>query len=249
MHLDVCAATIRRWIRQWEARGLKSLRYARMGRPQAVAQRQQVFRALRRCLRRPQVWSSRTLSETLATQGLHLQPRTVRKYLRLMGASYQRTNSCLRHKQDPERVAAARAELQELKKRPLTAISSSFTWTKADSRPLCPPPVLGADPDTAPTSPTKTRRGRRVNVVAALAAPGTTPTEPLTWGAAARTWQRAYVCDFLLYRLPREEGQPRVVVLDNASLPPLADNARGPAAIARRRDLAVLPAALQPGTE
>ena len=33
VHLNVCAATVRRWIRQWEARGLKSLRYARMGRP------------------------------------------------------------------------------------------------------------------------------------------------------------------------------------------------------------------------
>ena len=154
VHLDVCAATVRRWIRQWEARGLKSLRYARMGRPPAVAQRQQVFRALRR----PQVWSSRTLSAALATQGLPLQPRTVRKYLRLMGASYQRTKSCLRHKQDPERVAAARAELGELKKKPAPAISSSFTWTKADSHPLCPPPIPGADPDTAPTSPTKIRR-------------------------------------------------------------------------------------------
>ncbi len=114
VHLDVCAATVRRGIRQWEARGLKSLRSARMGRPPAVAQRQQVFRALRR----PQVWSSRTLSAALATQGLHLQPRTVRKYLRLMGASYPRTQSCLRHKQDPARVAAARAELHERKKSP-----------------------------------------------------------------------------------------------------------------------------------
>ena len=63
VHLDVCAATVRRGIRQWEARGLRSLHYARMGRPPAVAQRQQVFRALRR----PQVWSSRTLSAALAT--------------------------------------------------------------------------------------------------------------------------------------------------------------------------------------
>ena len=56
-----------------------------------------------------------------------------------------------------------------------------------------------------------------MNVVAALAAPGTTPTAPLTWGAAARTWKSADVRDFLLYRLPKGQGQPRVVVLDNAS--------------------------------
>ena len=77
-HLDVCEATVRRGTRQWEVRGLKSLHHARMGRPPAVA-------------RRPQLWSSRTLSAALATQGLHLQPRTVRKYLRLKGASYPRT--------------------------------------------------------------------------------------------------------------------------------------------------------------
>ena len=62
---------------------------------------------------------------------------------------------------------------------------------------------------------------------------GTTPTAPLTWGAAARTWKSADVRDFLLYRLPKGQGQPRVVVLDNASchrsqemeeaLPPLRD--------------------------
>ena len=56
-----------------------------------------------------------------------------------------------------------------------------------------------------------------MNVVAALAAPGTAPTVPLTWGAAARTWKSADVRDFLLYRLPKGQGQPRVVVLDHAS--------------------------------
>ena len=56
-----------------------------------------------------------------------------------------------------------------------------------------------------------------MNVVAALAAPGTTPTAPLTWGAPARTWKSADVRDFLLYRLPKGQGQPRVVVLDHAS--------------------------------
>ena len=58
------------------------------------------------------------LSAALATQGLHLQPRTVRKYLRLMGASYQRTKSCLRHTQDPERGRWPAPSYRRLKKSP-----------------------------------------------------------------------------------------------------------------------------------
>ena len=35
--------------------------------------------------------------------------------------------------------------------------------------------------------------------------------------AEARTWKSADVRDFLLNRLPKGQGQPRVVLLDNAS--------------------------------
>ena len=56
-----------------------------------------------------------------------------------------------------------------------------------------------------------------MHVLAARAAPGPTYTAPLTWVAAARTGKSADVRDFLLYRLPPGQGQPRVVVLDIAS--------------------------------
>ncbi len=51
---------------------------------------------VQRCLRRLQTWNSRTLEAALATQGLHLKPRTVRKYLRLMGASDKRAKLSLK---------------------------------------------------------------------------------------------------------------------------------------------------------
>ncbi len=90
VHLDVCEATVRRWIHLWEAQGLQSLRHQKIGRPPDTAQRKIVFRALTRLLSQDQVWSARTLAAALAREGLDLQPRTVHKYLHLMGARYQR---------------------------------------------------------------------------------------------------------------------------------------------------------------
>ena len=82
--------------------------------------------------------------------------------------------------------------------------------------PSLPPTYTWSRPGTRPHVPYENTQGRRVNVVAALAVPGTTPTVPLTWGAA-RTWKSADVRDVLLYRPPKGQGQPRVVALDNAS--------------------------------
>ena len=66
-----------------------------------------------------QVWSARTLAEALAQEhGIALSPRQLRKYRKEMGASYRRTKSTLQHRQDPERVAQAKAERQALKKVP-----------------------------------------------------------------------------------------------------------------------------------
>ena len=216
VHLDVCAATVRRWIRQWEARGLKSMRYARMGRPPAVAQRRHVFRALRRCLRRPQVWSSRTLSAALATQGLHLQPRTVRKYLGLMGPATSAPRPVCGTNRTRNGWRWPAPSYRRLKKARAGQLPRLYLDESGFS-PSLPPTYTWSRPGTRPHVPYENTQGRRVHVVAALAAPGTTPTAPWTWGAAARTWKSEDVRDFLLYRLPKGQGQPRVVVLDHAS--------------------------------
>ncbi len=57
-----------------------------------------------------------------------------------------------------------------------------------------------------------------MNGLAALAAPGTTPKQPLTWWAAPRTWDREDLVGFLQPTLPGDGQRPRVVVLDNASI-------------------------------
>jgi transposase len=65
-------------------------------------------------------WTAAQLAEALAAErGIVMKPRTVRKYLKLMGARYVRTQYVLRHRQDREAAAEAQAELDDLKKREL----------------------------------------------------------------------------------------------------------------------------------
>ena len=63
----------------------------------------------------------------------------------------------------------------------------------------------------------KHTQGRRIHVLAGQAAPGTTPTTPLIWVFADRSLKSEDLKAFLLQTLPAGTGQPRVVVLDNAS--------------------------------
>ena len=134
VHFGVQEATVRRWIRQWEAEGLKAVRHKRRGLGPDVARRQAVRRALNGLLSRQRTWTAAQLAEVLATEkGLVMRPRTVRKYLQLMGARYVRTKYVLRHRQDPEAVAAARVELDDLKKKPGATGCGSSSSTKAAS--------------------------------------------------------------------------------------------------------------------
>ncbi len=152
-------ATLRRWIRQWEAEGLKAIRHKPLGTGPDWARRQQVRRALNGLLRRKRTWTAAQLAAALAEKGIVMQPRTVRKYLQLMGARYRRTTYCLRHKQDPARVAQAREALDTLKKRPVTGSSSSFSWMNAVSPPPSRPPLPGVAAASATGSPMKVPGG------------------------------------------------------------------------------------------
>ncbi len=113
-HFDCGQTTVRRWLHQFAAEGLKSLRHQRRGLGPDV-----VRRALNGLLSQKRTWTAAQLAEALAAKGLVMQTRTVRKYLKLMGVRYVRTPYVLRHRQDPEAAAAARAELDDLKKREL----------------------------------------------------------------------------------------------------------------------------------
>ena len=66
--------------------------------------------------------------------------------------------------------------------------------------------------------PYENPQGRRVNVLAALAAPGTHQHAPLTWHTAPHYWKGELVLAFLRQALPGRTGRPRIVVLDNAGI-------------------------------
>ena len=129
-----CEATVRRWLHRFAADGLRSLRHQPRGAGPNVARRQAVRRALNGLLRRKRTWTAAQLAEVLAAEkGIVMRPRTVRKYLQLMGARYVRTKYVLRHRQDRTEAAAARVKLDDLKKKPAPTSCGSFSSTKAAS--------------------------------------------------------------------------------------------------------------------
>ena len=106
----------------------------------------------------------RTLLHRFTEQGLaaeediHLKPRTVRLYLKRMGATWRRTHPSVRHRQDPELATAAGATLAGLKKSAGTGSWTSSSSTKPASAPPCRPPTPGAERACVPLSPTRIRR-------------------------------------------------------------------------------------------
>ena len=156
-HLACCQNTVRSLLHRFAAEGVACVREQPRGVRPNRARRQQIEEALDRLLQRRQVWSSATLAVALAAEeGLHLKPRTVRKYLQGMGARWRRTHATLRHRQDPEQAAAAQGQLADFKKKPWLAPLISFSWTRPASVPPCPPPTPGPDPACDRSSPTRT---------------------------------------------------------------------------------------------
>ena len=90
-HFGCCEATVRRWLHHFAAQGLRSPRHQPRGPGPNVARRQAVRRALNGMPGRKRTWTAAQLAEALATEkGIVMRPRTVRKYLKLMGTRYVR---------------------------------------------------------------------------------------------------------------------------------------------------------------
>ena len=159
VHLDGCEATVRTRLHRFAERGLEAVPPQPPGFAPDLARRQRIEEALDRLLQRPRTGTVTTLSEALAEEeDIHLKPRTVRLYLKRMGAQWRRTHARVRHKQDPALVPAAGATLAGLKKRAGTRSWTSSSSTKPASAPPCPPPTPGPRPGCARSSPTRTPR-------------------------------------------------------------------------------------------
>ena len=110
-HLGYCAETVRRLFRRFPSEGWRAIRHAARGPAPDEARRQRVETVLRRLLAQPRTWTAGQLAEALSAAGIRLSARQVRRYLRHLDAGWRRTKRTLRHKQDPVRVARAKATL------------------------------------------------------------------------------------------------------------------------------------------
>jgi putative transposase len=116
-HLGYCVPTVRGVLKDFLARGTAALFPRRTGPPPDLQRRRQVSEMLTELLAQDRTWTSRQLAEALAERGIDLSPRQVRRYLKMIKASWRRTTNSLRHKQDPAKVARADRVLNNLKKK------------------------------------------------------------------------------------------------------------------------------------
>jgi transposase len=130
-HLDYHAATVRRALKAFGARGLVGLWQQRPGPPPDTARREQVTAALDRLLAQPRTWTAAQLAHALQEESIRLSSRQTRRYLRAMGARWRRTARSLKHKQDPVQVERAKSVLAMLGKGRPRGASSASTSTSA----------------------------------------------------------------------------------------------------------------------
>lgn len=116
LHLDRCAATVRKRLQAFAERGVPSVRCQRPGPPPDTTRREQVATALDRLLGEERTWTAAQVAEALAADGIVLSRRQTRKYLQ-RHAAWRRTVHSLRHRQDPAKVAKAERQLAVLQNR------------------------------------------------------------------------------------------------------------------------------------
>jgi putative transposase len=123
-HLACHPVTVRSVLKRFRQEGAAGLRRGRPGPPPDTARRAQITAALDQFLGQDRTWTAAQLAAALREQSISLSTRQTRKYLQQMGARWRRTVRTLRHKQDPDRVAQASAELADLKKKRLLVTSA-----------------------------------------------------------------------------------------------------------------------------
>jgi transposase len=134
-HLGVCEATVRFWIKTFLAGGFDAL----PDRPhpgQSSSLTPAVEEAIRQELRKDErSWTTEQLADWVAAQfRVRLTPDHVGRRLKRAGIRWKRTARSLKHKQNPEEVAARQAQMEVHEKRGTKARSTSSTSTKRGSR-------------------------------------------------------------------------------------------------------------------
>jgi transposase len=126
-HLRLSEKRVRHWIKQFLEGSFDALpdqphlgQQSRLTPALLAALRQEIDR-------QPRTWTAAQLAAWLAEQhDVCLTPDHLGRLLRRARLSYKRTERGLKHKQDPQQVAARQAELAELEKG-----EPSVAWTSA----------------------------------------------------------------------------------------------------------------------
>ena len=134
--------------------------------------------------------------------------------VRVAGSRWRIESAFEMAKQDPELATAAGGDAGGTQKKGQDAELDLFFLDETGFSTSLPPTDTWAPAGVRPVVP----EGRRVNVLAALAAHGTHRHAPLTRRIASHPWKGKHVLAFLRQALPGHPGIPRIVVLDNAGI-------------------------------
>lgn len=212
-HLGYCGQAVRDLLRDFQSRGIASLYPRRTGPSPDTKRRELVAEELRRLLAEERIWTSRQLSEALIAKGIVLGPRQVRRYLKRLKASYRRTASTLKHKQDEVKAARAGRVLANLKAKSAAGQLKLYYLDECGFAPTLPTTYSWTLPGQRKFIPYEAPQGQRINALAAYRPFDQKPR--LDVFTAERTWNSHDLLGFLK-ALPWSKC-PRVVVLDNAS--------------------------------
>ena len=130
-HFRCHEETVRPWLKAFLARGFDALA------DQPHPGQQSKFtpameETLRAELRRDaRTWTAAHLAAWVAEQcGVRLCPAQLGRRLKRAGIVYKRASRSLKHKQNPEQVAAAQQEIAAQEKRGIAASSTRPSWTR-----------------------------------------------------------------------------------------------------------------------
>src|SRR5262249_20656763 len=166
-HLGYCGHTVRGVLKDFLDRGAAALLPRRTGPPPDAQRRHQVTAALRALLGEDRTWTSRQLSQALASQGIALSPRQVHRYLGLLRAGWGRTAGSLRHKRDPAKVARAKGILRNLKAKATGGRIKLYYLDQCGFAPTLPTAYTWSLPGRRKRVKHESPQGRRGNAMAA----------------------------------------------------------------------------------
>jgi transposase len=146
-HLQISEVRVRHWVKRFLQGGFEALPDApHVGQQSSLTP--SILEALgQEFAKQDRSWTAPQIVGWVAEHhGVHLSPQQLSHLLKRAGMSYKRTHRSLKHKQDPEAVAAARAALETFAGGAKLGSSMCATSMRRASPPRCQPTTVG-DPE------------------------------------------------------------------------------------------------------